>query len=185
MSLVSLTAQLEALKKAGVKCDRAIVAMGTNDAWYGISHETFLFLMQETIALLRAMETNQIVLIPAFYSTVAATLNPLRAASIQRIDEINLLLDRAAASEKVTVASTENLALYCNGELREDLTTDGVHLNQQGCQIYREFLWEIYQTNRSIALGGSSELAWVKMRGGSRTSSLILDCSYSLPHTAW
>ncbi|HLO50871.1 MAG TPA: SGNH/GDSL hydrolase family protein [Kamptonema sp.] len=148
MSLVSLVEQLKLLQQAEVKCDRAIVAIGTNDAWYGISDETFISLMKEAVFLLRTMGATQIVLIPAFYSTVAASFNPLRAAPFQRVDEINLLIHQVAQTENLSLEGEGIFALYADKSLKEDLTTDGVHLNQEGCQIYRQFL-SIVMSNSS------------------------------------
>lgn len=143
MSLVSLVEQLRLLQKAQIKCDRAIVAIGTNDAWYRISDRTFLSLMKEAIFLLREMGTTEIVLIPAFYSTVAASFNPLRAGSLQRVDEINVLIHQVAKTEKLSLEGEGIFALYADKSLKEDLTTDGVHLNQEGCQVYQQFLLQI------------------------------------------
>jgi hypothetical protein len=47
---------------------------------------------------LRSLETKQIILIPAFYSTLAVSYNPKSAGTIARVDEINVLIDRVAAA---------------------------------------------------------------------------------------
>jgi lysophospholipase L1-like esterase len=89
---------------------------------------------------LRSLETKQIILIPAFYSTLAASYNPKSAGTIARVDEINVLIERVAAAEKVTVESPGIQALFKEKALNADLTVDGVHLNSKGLDIYRKVL---------------------------------------------
>jgi lysophospholipase L1-like esterase len=92
---------------------------------------------------LRSLETKQIILIPAFYSTLAASYNPKSAGTIARVDKINVLIDRVAASEKVTVESRGIQALFKEQALNADLTIDGVHLNAKALDIYRKVLLNI------------------------------------------
>jgi len=89
---------------------------------------------------MRSLETKLIILIPAFYSTLAASYNPKSAGTIARVDEINVLIERVAAAEKVTVESRGIQALFKEKALNADLTIDGVHLNSKGLDIYRKFL---------------------------------------------
>jgi lysophospholipase L1-like esterase len=92
---------------------------------------------------LPSLETKQIILIPAFYSTLAASYNPKSAGTIARVDEINVIIDRVAAAEKVTVESRGIQALFKEQALNADLTIDGVHLNAKGLDIYRKVLLNI------------------------------------------
>lgn len=154
MSLVSLVPQLKALNQVEVRCERAIIAMGTNDAWYGISNERFSCLMKESISLLRLMGTAQIILIPAFYSSLAASINPLQAAPLKRVVEINSLLEEIAQIEKIPLETEGIFALYNDKVLKYEFTTDGVHLNQEGCQIYREFVGQIISKYGNIGTFG-------------------------------
>ena len=143
LSTISLVEQLKHLNTAQVKCEKTIIAIGGNDAWYGLSDEIFTKNMQEAIALLRKMGNQQIYLIPAFYSTVAASLDPSIAAPLQRVEEINVLIDRVAARENVPVAAQGIQPLYENNVLKDNLTTDGDHLNAAGLAIYRAALLNI------------------------------------------
>ncbi|TAE80105.1 MAG: hypothetical protein EAZ60_11765 [Oscillatoriales cyanobacterium] len=92
---------------------------------------------------MRSIATKQIILIPAFYSTLAASYNPKFAGTIARVDEINLLIDRVAAAENMTVESSGIQALFKEKALNEDLTIDGVHLNAKGLDIYKKLLLNI------------------------------------------
>ncbi|MEG4942308.1 SGNH/GDSL hydrolase family protein [Microcoleus sp. F4-D5] len=143
MSSVSLLEQLKLLVPQRFTCEKAILAIGTNDAMYGISDEAFVSNLKQAIAVMRSFGTKQIILIPAFYSTLAASYNPKLAGTIARVDEINVLIDRVAAAENVTVESRGIQALFKEQALNADLTIDGVHLNAKGLDIYRKFLLNI------------------------------------------
>ena len=143
MSSVSLLEQLKLLVPQRFTCEKAIVAIGTNDAMYGISDEQFVSNLKEAIAVMRSIGTKQIILIPAFYSTLAASYNPKLAGTIARVDEINVLIDRVAVAENVTVESRGIQALFKEKALNTDLTIDGVHLNAKGLDIYRKVLLNI------------------------------------------
>ncbi len=143
MSTVSLLEQFKLVVPKGFKCEKSIIAIGTNDAMYGISDEQFVSNLKEAIAQLRSIGTKQIILIPAFYSTLAASYNPQLAGTITRVDEINVLINQVANSEKIPVESQGIQALFKQKELNQDLTIDGVHLNAQGLDIYRKVLLNI------------------------------------------
>lgn len=140
LSTVSLRTQLEILKKAQVSCDQAIIAIGTNDAMYVISDPQFVINLRESINLVRSMGAKQITLIPAFYSTLAASKNPLAAGPLERVDEINQLIEQVAQEQDLPIVSEGLEQLYEGNELRDDVTFDGVHLNNAGKAIYRDFL---------------------------------------------
>jgi lysophospholipase L1-like esterase len=143
LSTVSLRSQLEILKKARVSCDQAVIAIGTNDAMYVISDAQFVINLRESIHLVRSMGAKQIVLIPAFYSTLAASQNPMFAGPLPRVDAINSLIYQVAQEQEIPVVAEGLEALYDGNELRDNLTFDGVHLNEDGKVIYRDFLKRI------------------------------------------
>jgi len=143
MSTVSLLEQLKLVVPLRFTCERSIIAIGTNDAMYGITDDQFVSNLKETIAIMRSLGTKKIILIPAFYSTLAASYNPQAAGTIARVDEINVLIDRVAAVEEIPVESQGIQALFKEKALNEDLTIDGVHLNTKGLDIYRRVLLNI------------------------------------------
>ncbi|AFZ22515.1 lysophospholipase L1-like esterase [Cylindrospermum stagnale PCC 7417] len=143
VSTISLVEQLQRLIPTNAKCQKTVIAIGGNDAWYGMSDELFVQKLQEAIALVRATGTKEIFLIPAFYSTVAASLDPNKAAPLSRVEKINALITQVAATEKVTVAAEGVAPLYENNVLKENLTSDGHHLNAEGLNIYRAALLKL------------------------------------------
>ena len=140
MSSVSLIEQLHKLAAAHVKCKKGLIAIGTNDACYHIDDDTFINNIEQAISLVREMGATQVILIPAFYSTVAASLNPLLAGTITRVEEINQLINQIAESQNVLVNAECIQELFEGKALKRNLTTDGVHLNADGQQIYRQGL---------------------------------------------
>lgn len=146
LSTISLVEQLKLLNNAGVKCQKTVIAIGGNDAWYGMSDELFVKNLKEAIALVRIKGNQQIFLIPAFYSTVAASLDPSIAAPLKRVEEINTLIEQVATTEKVSVEAEGIQPLYQNNILKDNLTTDGDHLNAEGLEIYRQALFKIIKS---------------------------------------
>ncbi len=140
LSTVSLVTQLRTLKSAQVGCQYSIVAIGTNDAMYIIEDADFVENLRESLRLVKSLGSQQIILIPAFYSTLKASLNPMAAGPLSRVDEINRLIDQVSTEEGIPTASQGLEVLYENNSLRSDVTFDGVHLNEAGKTIYRSFL---------------------------------------------
>ncbi|WP_459195266.1 alpha/beta hydrolase [Nostoc sp. FACHB-892] len=143
LSTISLLEQLKSLIPTKVKCEKAIIAVGGNDALYGISDELFSKNLQEAIALVRTMGNQEIFLIPAFYSTVAASSDPTVAAPLSRVEQINALINQVAETEKVPVAAAGLAPLYENNALKGSFTSNGEHLNAEGLKIYRQALLQI------------------------------------------
>ena len=146
MSTRSLVEQLKVLVDSQVTCTTAIVAIGTNDAWYDISGTTFVQLMKKAIHLLRLMGTKQIVLLPVFYSSVAASENPFRAAPLTRVEEINALLHQVADIENLYLADKEIEVLFDSKAIKANYTRDGVHLNSSGLKAYKQVLLKLINT---------------------------------------
>ena len=142
----SLVEQLKVLVNSQVTCATAIVAIGTNDAWYEISGTTFVQLMTKATHLLRLMGAKQIVLLPVFYSSVAASENPFRAATLTRVEEINALLHQVADLENIYLADKEIEVLFEGKAIKANFTTDGVHLNSSGLKVYKQVLLELIST---------------------------------------
>lgn len=143
LSFVSLLDQLKALKSMHVQCQKVAIAIGTNDAWYSIQDEAFVTNLKQAVSLVRSMGATEITLIPAFYSTVAASHNPSIAGTLDRVDEVNQLVQKVAVSEKVTIVTSELQPLYAKRSLKEELTFDSVHLNDKGKKIYRQVVLKI------------------------------------------
>lgn len=147
MSTVSLLEQLKQLRAGGVQCQKAVIAIGTNDAMYAISDTTFKNNLRQIVTLARGLGANEITLIPAFYSTIPASEDPNMAGTIDRVDQISTLIRQVGIEQDVRVLAVESLQpLYRDRSLKEELTLDGVHLNDGGKKIYRQLLLGIFDS---------------------------------------
>lgn len=143
MSSVSLIPQMQTLVAASTRCQQVVFAMGTNDACYDITNEQVVANMHQAIAIARQLSATRIVILPAFYSTLAASRKPFLAGTLARVEEINALLRKIAVTEQVTMTSQGLNSLYQGQELKANITTDGVHLNATGRILYRNALVQI------------------------------------------
>ncbi|MEG5115825.1 SGNH/GDSL hydrolase family protein [Microcoleus sp. A2-C5] len=144
MSTISLIDQLKLLTAANVKCNTAIIAIGTNDAGYRINDAQFINNMQAIIRTVKTkMNTQKVVLVPAFYSTIEASHDITLAGPLERVKTIQALTRQVAATEKFLMVEKEIQPLYEGTVLKEQVTTDGVHLNSEGRKIYRGALLKI------------------------------------------
>jgi lysophospholipase L1-like esterase len=145
LSSVSLLEQLKMVRAANVQCQKVVIAIGTNDAWYSIRDEDFISNFQQSIAWARSLGAEQVTVLPAFYSTLEASYKPEYAGTLERVDEINSLIRQVAAVERVPVVDADLQPLFADHALRTDVTFDGVHLNDQGKDIYRRALLKVIQ----------------------------------------
>ena len=150
MSTISQIEQLKALTAVNLRCQNVIIAIGTNDADYRTMNYQFFRNMKQIISIVKRMEANppsglshHVILLPAFYSTLTASHDITRAGTIERVEEINALIRQVASTEKVLISNSGVQLLYNGQALKENLTTDGVHLNEDGKKIYREALLKI------------------------------------------
>lgn len=138
MSTVSQLDQLKPLVAAKVKCRAVILAIGTNDAAYRVTDQQFVKNMKAIMAIAKAqLETQKFVILPAFYSTIAASQDPTLAAPLPRVNRINRLLQEIAVQEKASFTAAGLQPLFEGQALKQSLTIDGVHLNPAGEKIYR------------------------------------------------
>jgi lysophospholipase L1-like esterase len=143
LSSVSLVEQLKRLNLKNVQCQNAVIAIGANDALYTTTDLQFTQNLTKAIALTRQMGAKQVILLPAFYSTLAASKNPKLAGPIPRVERINQLIQQIAKAEGTILKSTELEPLFEGKTLKESLTYDGVHLNAAGLKIYRPIILNI------------------------------------------
>ncbi|MBR8838877.1 MAG: alpha/beta hydrolase [Stigonema ocellatum SAG 48.90 = DSM 106950] len=144
LSGISLVEQLKLLIPTKVRCEKAVIAIGGNDAWYGLSDDLFANKLRESISLVRSLGTKQIFLIPAFYSTVAASKDPSISATNSRVAQINTVMNQVAVQDNIPLEQQEVQSLNENDALKDNISSeDGAHLNNEGISIYRQALFKI------------------------------------------
>ena len=147
LSTVSLLEQLKTLKAADVQCQNVMIAIGTNDALYAIRNDEFVSNLEQIILLTRSMGASQVTLTPAFYSTLEASRNPNVAGTIERVEEINALIREVADVENVALVDQGLEPLFNDRSLKAGLTSDGVHLNEDGKKIYKKVVVKVLDIN--------------------------------------
>jgi hypothetical protein len=144
LSGISLVEQLKLLIPTKVRCEKVVIAIGGNDAWYGMSDDFFAQKLQESISLVKQLKPNQIFIIPGSYSTVAASKNPAISATNERVKQINTVMQQVAVKNNLPYAMKEVESLNENDALKNSLSSaDGAHLNDKGIDIYRQALLKI------------------------------------------
>lgn len=144
LSSISLVEQLKLLIPTKVRCDSVAIAIGGNDAWYRLSDKLFANKLTESISLVRRLGSKKIFLIPAFYSTVAASKDPTISATNPQVDQINTVMNQVAVLNNIPFKQLEVQSLNQDGALKDNLSSeDGVHLNDEGINIYRKALLKI------------------------------------------
>lgn len=144
LSGISLVEQLKLLIPNKVKCKKAVIAIGANDAWYGLSDTLFANKLQESISLVQNLGSSQIFLIPAFYSTVVASKDPSISATNARVKQINQVMRQVAVKNQIAFEIQQVESLNQNDALKDNFSSeDGAHLNNQGINIYRQVLLNI------------------------------------------
>jgi hypothetical protein len=144
LSGISLVEQLKLIIPTKVRCEKSVIAIGGNDAWYGLNDTLFAKKLQESISLVQKLGSKQIFLIPAFYSTVVASKNPSISATNPSVKQINTVMKQVASQNNLPFELQEVELLNQNDALKDDLSSeDGAHLNNQGIDIYRQALLKI------------------------------------------
>lgn len=144
MSSVSLLAQLKQLKAANVQCQKVVIAIGTNDAMYNISDNAFRDNLEQIIDLAQSLGASYVTVLPAFYSTIPASQDPKMAGTLDRVDEISDLIRQVAFEKRVAIVNDELQPFWRDRSLKEELTMDGVHLNEEGRKIYRQLIRRLF-----------------------------------------
>ena len=137
MSTVSLIVQLKLLTDANLRCTKVIIAIGTNDAFYRVKNRTLLENLEQIVALARKTGAEQIIFIPAFYASIATERDPDMADTNEQIKEVNASIEKFGIIHHASVETASTQKLFTSQTLREDLTADGIHLNQDGLKRYR------------------------------------------------
>ncbi|MCP9772323.1 SGNH/GDSL hydrolase family protein [Synechococcus sp. Tobar12-5m-g] len=159
LATASLIQQLQGLAAQPVRCPTAIIAIGTNDAMLPLSDQQFQANLAQILALVRGLGAEHIHLLPAFYSTVAASQRPSMAGPIWRIDQLNGLIQAVAVQEQVPVQAAVVQPLFEAAALRSDYTVDGVHLNEAGKAVYRKGLLGLVQQTGDGRSAGAPAVA--------------------------
>lgn len=135
---------------SATKPDAIYVMAGINDLRKGASDRTILYNHRRIIHSLKQSHPKTQIIIQSIL--------PTRLESIPntRIRRINAQLASIAKQEKVSYVNIYSLFTDSQGNLRTELTTDGLHLSPDGYDVWRSALQQIkfqrnQRENRAIA----------------------------------
>jgi lysophospholipase L1-like esterase len=125
------------------------VMIGINDLLQGVRDETILENQGQIVRHLRQVHPNSQIVVQSIlpYSGEGsnwARHSGLLAISNGRIGQLNRQLQAIAAAESVKYLDLHPLFTDAQGNLRADLSTDGLHLNSQGYLVWRSALQMYY-----------------------------------------
>lgn len=130
------------------------VMIGINDLLREVSDETLIANQQQIIQTLKSMHPDativlQTILPHAGDRSTWEGKEQLLAISNERIQQLNQRLEVIAEQEQIEYLDLQSAFSDDEGNLRIDLTTDGLHLNDNGYRVWASAL----QMHRHLALG--------------------------------
>lgn len=123
--------------------------IGINDLLRDVDDTTILADQQQIIQDLKAMHPSSSIVVQAILPHAGDRSTwegkeQLLALPNQRIQDLNQQLAMIAADEGVEYLDLEPIFSDSKGNLRTDLTTDGLHLNDNGYRVWASVL-QIHQ----------------------------------------
>jgi len=115
-----------------VRPETIYVMAGVNDLKQGASDATVLNNTRAIIRRLRYQHPSATVVLQSLLPTRMAYLSPQRAVNLNR------QLQAIAAQEKAGYLNLHTLFVDGEGKMRSDLSTDGLHLNRRGYQVWQQ-----------------------------------------------
>lgn len=131
---------------AATRPDRIYLLAGVNDLRRGWSDERILSNIHEIISQLRRNHPQAQIVLQSILPT------RLPAIPNRRIVRLNEQIKAIAQSSECVYLDLYSVFLDHRGQLRRELTTDGIHLSRQGYEVWQESLTAIANPQHSPAL---------------------------------
>lgn len=120
-----------------LKPKAVVLLVGVNDLTMGTDLEDVAKTIGDIVARLRAASIR-VIRIPVLPVTSGYREGP--GVTNERIDRLNVLIDRALAKQTVETLDLRPQLSMPDGSLRPELSTDGLHLNADAYTIWRRGL---------------------------------------------
>lgn len=117
------------------------VMIGINDLLRGVTDETILENQRQIVRYLRRVHPDSQIVVQSILPHSGEQSN---AVSNDRIRQLNRQLKAITLAEDVTYLDLHPLFTDAQGNLRADLSSDGLHLNSQGYLVWRSALQMYY-----------------------------------------
>ena len=124
---------------AGMDCDRVYVMLGMNELGW-VYPEVFQAQYGKVIDRIREDHPGVQVVIQSILPVSAKQQAKGGYISNSRIEDYNQLLLELAEEKECPYVNVAEAVTDETGCLRADLTFDGIHLNQEGCKLWLEYL---------------------------------------------
>lgn len=118
------------------------VMIGINDLLRGVRDETILENQRQIVRHLQRVHSNSQIVVQ---SILPHSGGGSKAVPNSRIRQLNTQLKAIAEAEGVNYLELHPLFTDAQGNLRSELSTDGLHLNTQGYHIWRSALQLYYK----------------------------------------
>jgi lysophospholipase L1-like esterase len=115
-----------------VRAETIYVMAGVNDLKQGATDATVLNNSRAIIRRLKYEHPNATIVVQSLLPTRQAYLSPERAV------RLNEKLQAIAQQEAAGYLNLHRLFVDYEGKMRADLTTDGIHLNRQGYEVWQQ-----------------------------------------------
>jgi lysophospholipase L1-like esterase len=117
------------------------VMIGINDLLQGVSPETVLANQRDIVRYLRQAHPNARIVLQSIlpHSGAASTWegrSRLQQISNQDLEQLNASMKAMAAAEQIAFLDLQPVFQNQVGQLRADLTTDGLHLSEAGYHVW-------------------------------------------------
>jgi len=122
--------------------DTIYVMAGTNDLRQGVSDEVILDNIRQIVRQLRQNHPQAQIVMQSILPT-RLSANKTNSSALQQAARISNLNQQIATIAKLAGAGYLNLnALFADsqGQIRQDLTTDGIHLSRRGYEVWQDAL---------------------------------------------
>jgi lysophospholipase L1-like esterase len=151
MTTTSLVVQLQRLDSVNLQVRQAVIAMGTNDADRALSLDDFRDNLTMAIELIQGFGAHRIHLLPAHFPTPGHLWNYGWPDALTRVQQLNAQLAQIAQMAQTGPGLVYHpqffASMYAGDRMEPTLTTDGVHLNESGCEQYRQLLQVLMATS--------------------------------------
>ena len=131
--------RLEAL--AVTRPDTIYVMAGTNDLRQGVSDEVILDNIRQIVSRLRQNHPQAQVVVKSILPTrLNAIKSDIARSQANRISYLNQQIALIAKQQGAGYLNLNALFADSQGQMRQDLTTDGIHLSRRGYEVWQEAL---------------------------------------------
>lgn len=124
---------------------KVFILIGTNDLSRDKTNEEIFSNIKEIINKIRTTKKSTEIYVESIYPVNREMSDAVGSRENSDIEEINTMLEEYCNDEDIIYINTYNELLDDDGNLKEEYSTDGLHLSDEGYEIVTETLKEYLQ----------------------------------------